>query len=263
MKIRVAGLVFAAFVLGGCVTGRRVMPLPVTTQAVPAATRGTVYIASITDDRQFQNKPSDPSIPSVDGDVSKLSAHLRDQMIGRQRNAFGKAMGDIALPAGDSVTERVRLLVQEAFRRSGYSVTKDPSAANSVDVSVMEFWSWMTPGFAALTFEAKLTCRIFDHSGDPSRFILVKGYGRNYGQFAKDVNWQEAYDPAFQDFITNFVGQVAALGLGHENGTDHAAAGAAVTDVADEIRKLDQLRRSGAITNEEFETQKRRLLERQ
>lgn len=261
MNIRVPAMLLAAFMLGGCVTGRRVMPLPITTQAVPATTRGTVYIASITDDRHFQNKPPDPSIPSIDGDVTKLSVQQRDQMIGRQRNSFGKAMGDIALPAGDSVTQRVRLLVEESFRRSGYSISEDPGAANSVDVSVKDFWSWVTPGFAALTFEAKLACKISDHSGDPNRFILVKGYGRNYGQFAKDVNWQEAYDPAFEDFITNFVAEVPALGL---DGTkDRAAAGAQVTDVADEIRKLDQLRRSGALTSEEFEAQKRKLLEKQ
>jgi hypothetical protein len=34
-------------------------------------------------------------------------------MIGRQRNGFGKAMGDMALPADDSVTKRTRLLVAD------------------------------------------------------------------------------------------------------------------------------------------------------
>ena len=32
----------------------------------------------------------------------------------------------------------------------------------------------------------------------------MKGYGINHGQVAKDANWQEAFDPAFEDFITNF-----------------------------------------------------------
>jgi len=32
---------------------------------------------------------------------------------------------------------------------------------------------------------------------------IVKGYGLNHGQFAKDANWQQAYEPAFEDFIAN------------------------------------------------------------
>ena len=36
-----------------------------------AAGRGVVYIASVTDDRKFENKRSDPSVPSIDGDVNR------------------------------------------------------------------------------------------------------------------------------------------------------------------------------------------------
>jgi len=42
---------------------------------------------------------------------------------------------------------------------------------------------------------------------------LVKGYGLNHGQFAKDVKWQEAYDSAFEDFISNFGAEWENLGL--------------------------------------------------
>jgi hypothetical protein len=84
----------------GCVTGRRTFELPIAAHEVPAANKGRVYIGAVTDDRQFENRPSEPSTPSIDGDVTKLSAAQKDQMIGRQRNGFGKAMGDIALAQG-------------------------------------------------------------------------------------------------------------------------------------------------------------------
>jgi hypothetical protein len=197
----------------GCVTGRRSFSLPVPSHDIPGATQGKVYIDAVTDDREFQNKPSDPSIPSINGDIAKLSPQEKAQMIGRQRNTFGKAMGDIALPAGESVTQRTRLLVEQGLMRKGYEISQDPGAAKSVTVSVKEFWAWMTPGFIALTFEAKLSCSISVTDADGVHRTTVRGYGLNHGQVAKDGNWQEAYDPAFEDFISNFVAQWDNMGL--------------------------------------------------
>jgi len=215
MKLPVVAFIGAVVLLQtGCVTGRRSLSLPVPSHDIPAATQGKVYIAAVTDAREFQNKPSDPSIPSINGDVTKLSALEKDHMIGRQRNTFGKAMGDIALPADDSVTKRVRLLVEQGLMRKGYEISADPGVSTSVTVSVQEFWAWATPGFVALTFEAKLSCSIaVTDGGGGVHTAIVKGYGLNHGQFAKDVNWREAYDPAFEDFITNFGTEWENLGL--------------------------------------------------
>jgi hypothetical protein len=208
MRLPLLALIGVAVVFqAGCVTGRRSLSLPVSTHDAPSATRGQVYIGTVTDNRQFQNKPSDPSIPSIDGDVTKLSATEKDRMIGRQRNTWGKAMGDIGLKDNDSVTKRVRLLVEEGLRRKGYGVTDDPRAPVAVAVSVDEFWGWGTPGFFALTFEAKIQCTISVTNAAVERKAIVKGYGMNHGQVAKDVNWQEAFDPAFEDLLTNFGAQ--------------------------------------------------------
>jgi hypothetical protein len=121
---------------------------------VPAATQGRVYIAgAVPDDRQFQNKASDPSIPSIDGDVTKLSAQENDRMVGHWRNSCGKASGDIGLYENDSVTKRVRLLVEQGLSRKGYQVTADPNVPNSIVVSINDVWVWGTSGLWALTFE--------------------------------------------------------------------------------------------------------------
>jgi hypothetical protein len=204
MRLPLLALIGVAVVFqAGCVTGRRSLSLPVSTHEVPSSTRGQVYIATVTDNRQFENKPSDPSIPSIDGDVTKLSVAEKDRMVGRQRNTWGKAMGDIGLKENDSVTKRVRLLVEEGLHRKGYIVTNDPKAPFAAAVSVDEFWGWATPGFWALTFEAKIQCTISVTNTSGVQNVIVKGYGINHGQVAKDVNWQEAFDPAFEDFITN------------------------------------------------------------
>ena len=199
----------------GCVVGRRTVDLPVAAPgAAPAQARGHIYIAAVTDDRVFQNKPDDPSTPSIDGDVNTLSAADKDKMIGRQRNGFGHAMGDIALPAGDSVTQRVRALVAQGLARAGYVVTSAPGAPNTATVSINEFWAWSTPGFATLTFEAKIATALTIDNGDGSKHALsVKGYGLNHGQVAKNANWQEAYTPAFDDFESNLGAELQKLAL--------------------------------------------------
>ena len=215
MKWRLLAFLFLTIGLqAGCVTGRRMLVIPATKIDGPAAAvRGHVYISAVTDDRQFQNKPPDPSTPSVDGDVTKMSTQQKDTMVGRQRNTYGHAMGDIALADGDTVTVRTRHLVEQGLRQQGYEVVADPSAANSVAVSIDKFWGWSTPGFITLTFEAQVECRISVTNRAGAHFATIKGYALNHGQVAKDENWLEAFDPAFQDFVTNLGKADAGLGL--------------------------------------------------
>ncbi len=214
MRLLFVALVGVVIVLQtGCVTGRRELSLPIQSHDIAGTIQGRVYIAAVSDDREFQNKPSDPSIPSIDGDVNKLSAAEKDRMVGRQRNTWGHAMGDIALPGDDSVTKRARLLVEQGFQRKGYQVSADPNVPNKATVSVKEFWAWTTPGFFALTFEAKIACSITVNNASGVHTAVIKGYGMNHGQVAKNVNWQEAYDPAFEDFIANFGTEWNALAL--------------------------------------------------
>jgi hypothetical protein len=197
----------------GCVTGRRNLTLDVPQATVTAPTHGKVYIAAITDDRMFQNKPSDPSIPSIDGDVTMLSPEGKNRMIGRQRGGFGNAAGDIALADNDTVTHRVRLLAEEGFRRGGYEIAATPEGATPVTISVDKFWAWMTPGFWALTFEARIAAKVTVKTATTTTSFTVLGYGSNHGQVAKDGNWQEAYEPAFQDFLANFKAEIAKVDL--------------------------------------------------
>src|SRR5271170_1939758 len=130
-------LVFFASIMilqSGCVVGRRTVDLPVPALGAGGSSRGDICVTSVTDARQFQNKPSDPSTPSIDGNVETLSAEQKSLMIGRQRNGFGMAMGDIALPAGDSVIQRAKLLVEEALKHRGYKISSDPAATSSASV---------------------------------------------------------------------------------------------------------------------------------
>lgn len=198
--------------LTGCVLGRRTVDLPI--QSIPAVTeeKGEIFIGKIEDHRSFQNSPSDPSTPSIDGDVNSLTETQKGLMIGRQRGGFGNAAGDVALPAQDSVVTRTRRLLESGFKKRGYSITSDPNAVNSARAAINQFWGWFTPGFVSITFEARVFCAIILTKGDDSSTILVQGYGNNKGQVASDANWQLAYQRAFQDFLSKLDSQLAGAG---------------------------------------------------
>lgn len=195
-------LILTLLACGGCVTGRRNIDLEVpTAQKIVDGSKGSVSIVSVVDKRRFENKPDEPSTPSIDGDVGSQSAAEKSKMIGRQRNTWGKAMGDISL-ATLSVESQTRLLVAEAFKRRGYAVT-DTQSKNRVDVVLDKFWAWFTPGMWAVDFEADLRADMnVSLNGRTSKFT-VSGHGKNTGQVASDANWQLAYSRAFEDFLKN------------------------------------------------------------
>jgi uncharacterized lipoprotein YajG len=112
------------------------------------------------------------------------------------------------------VTKKARALIEQGLLNSGYRVTDDPHASNSVAVSVNEFWAWFTPGFVAVTFEAKLSCQLNVHSADGSTHTaVIKAYGKNVGQAGTNGNWRDTYTLAFTDFEKNFGSSVDQLGL--------------------------------------------------
>jgi hypothetical protein len=205
-------LAVIATLQSGCVVGRRTLSLSVPELPPPSASRGDVAVVSVLDRRAFENKPSEPSTPSIDGDVNTLSAAQKASMIGRQRNGFGRAIGDISLPGGQSVPQVVRRLVEEALKHRGYRVTSSASGATA-SVAINEFWAWMSPGAFALGFKAKVDCTITLRKGGRSAVIVVSGFGINNGQFAKNENWREAYEIAFRDFLKKFDAAAAQAGF--------------------------------------------------
>lgn len=163
--------------------------------------KGDIRITEVTDARQFMNEPSDPSIPSIDGDVTTMNEAIKSVMIGRQRNTWGQAMGDIALPVGQTVQERTQKLIEEGLKQKGYSISTDMASPNTAKVVVREFWAWFTPGMWGVSFEAKINCLVTITVDGKIYEFTVSGYGKNVGQMASDANWQKAYNIAFNDFM--------------------------------------------------------------
>lgn len=210
MKILRLALVLLPCLFASCVLGRRTINPAIPAAQHPAA-KGTVTIASIHDMRVFQNNPSDPRTPSIKGDHNAMNAADKARMVGRQRNGFGKAMGDIALPASQSVQTKVRDLLAEAFARRGYALA--PSSGNRATANVHLFWAWFTPGMWSLGFESIIQCNVTVSKGGSTRTFTVKGHGENSGQVASNTNWNQAYEDAFEKVLADLDAQLQAAGF--------------------------------------------------
>jgi len=199
--------------LTGCVTGTRHLDniaVPETVSSTKAS--GDIYISTINDARIFEQKPRDPSIPSVDGKLASTPKETLSTFIGRQRNGYGGAMGQVALPKGQTVDDIVRKLLAKGLESRGYRVVADNNAPQQLAVDVNELWAWFSPGFASVSFEAKITTQL-QFSGVKTDNLEVKSYGLNKGQIASNANWELAFSKAFEEYLTNFDRELSQKGL--------------------------------------------------
>lgn len=189
-----------ALLLGGCVTGTRSVDLTMDSFVNEKTAVGEIYISDISDQRVFEQKPKEPSTPSVQGSLAEMSKGQLSNLIGRQRNSYGKGMGMVALPEGETVQKEMRKLLVEGLESRGYTVTDNPEAPIHLNVKISEFWAWFTPGAFAVKFEAKINSEL-NFSGSTKQTITASSRSMNKAQIASDANWQLAYKRAFALFL--------------------------------------------------------------
>jgi len=154
----VALVALALISLASCATSRGVIDYRVDAGPNPASGK-VVYLDNVSAARVFEAKPTEPSIPSLkDGQIT--NKEITSRAIARKRNGYGKALGDILLPEGRTVSDLFAEATVKALRDKGYVVVpKDsPEAKNGtpVSVTVNRFWCWMVPGFWAITLEGQV-----------------------------------------------------------------------------------------------------------
>lgn len=162
---RIATYSLAVSILAGCAVGRETIDVAAP-QGTNPATGKYVRIDSVRDARNFTDAPADASMPSLDPDQDTSDAS-KARAIARKRNTYGKALGDIVLPEGKTVSSLVENALATGFQQAGYVVVKkgDPNfaAAAPVNAQVVDFWAWGQPGFWAVTVHHKSEIRL---SGD-------------------------------------------------------------------------------------------------
>ncbi|ANJ66307.1 hypothetical protein A9404_01965 [Halothiobacillus diazotrophicus] len=210
-----ATAVVACLVLAGCATSRSEISLDqpgmsaagmATASAATAAPSNgrVVVIRSVTDERHFEEDPGEPSTPSLGFEgADKATAAIKARAIGRKRNSFGKAMGDILLEPGQTVESVVRLNATEALEAAGYQV-KEATAPSSttapilLDIHIKKFWSWFRPGFWAVTLSTNIATDIDVSTKDKPETISIHAEDANMA--ATDGAWVAVMKKALAEY---------------------------------------------------------------
>jgi uncharacterized lipoprotein YajG len=212
MNVRTLGalaLVVASAVLGGCATSRSEVKIaPPAVAAAPATKARAVVIQSVRDERLFATAPSEPSTPSLGSEGSGDAVKAR--AIARKRNGYGQALGDVLLQDGQTVTELVRENIAAAFRQAGYRVANDVASAGPspllVDVRIKKFWSWMQPGFVAITMHSSIETDVQVGGGGPATSVSVNI--QDSRQIAGDSAWVETVEKALAAYRLQAAGKL-------------------------------------------------------
>ncbi len=192
-----------------CVTGTREINLETPNSTSSVSKDGLIYIASIEDKREFEQKPRKPEIPSVKGKLESKTATELSTYIGRQRNGYGGAMGSVSLNEGSTVQSEVKKLISNELVARGYTISDTPENAKSLDIDIEKFWAWMVPGFISIGFESELLLKLESQGSSSS----VHGKGNNEGQVASNANWALTYKRAYADLLSKLAVALDEIGL--------------------------------------------------
>lgn len=185
--------------LAGCATSRSevdvVGPAP---QAGKPGQGQQVYISAV-DERVFQIDPRSADIPSLKNDEIHDS-QVTERAIGRKRNGFGKGLGDVVLPSGRTVSQLVGNAVASAYQQAGYQVVSSPSpSAASVNVHIIEYWSWFSPGAFTVAVNNKAHLKI-DQAGAAPLEVVTSA--RDSMQVATDGDWKKINEQGLNAIVT-------------------------------------------------------------
>ncbi|SLM32117.1 putative Flagellar biosynthetic protein [Desulfamplus magnetovallimortis] len=201
-----SALLFIMILVSGCATNRGILDVQINEAPNPASTK-IITISEVNDIRVFEKAPRQASIPSLKGgEIDNKEITLR--AIARKRNGYGKALGDILLPEGNTVEQLVKDALVKSFRESGYYVIDDKSETDKqknavpVKADIEQFWAWVTPGFwtISLEFEAKVKIK-----GDIPSFEngdTVRGYVKLHTQAAGTKAWMNTMDKGLESFVS-------------------------------------------------------------
>ncbi len=187
----------------GCATNRGIVDVRIPESPNPAS--GTaVTILRVTDKRVFEKAPRVASVPSLRGGEIGDQA-ITSRAIARKRNGYGKALGDILLPEGRTVEDLVRESLAKSFRDAGYRVIDAASGSTDkavpIEADIEQFWSWVTPGFWAVSMELEAKVSI---KGDIPPFQngeTVRGYVQLHTQAAGTRAWVNTINKGIEAFV--------------------------------------------------------------
>lgn len=208
-------VLFFIFTLTSCASNRSVLIVTPENPLSSTFLHKSAVIRSITDARQFMEKPPTPNIPSLgQGGVSKHSTELRSRAIGRKRNGYGKALGDVFLEDNNSVQNLVINTLTNVLNNYGYEIhdinSTYPPDTIFIDITVNKFWSWIDIGFWSIGIEAEIDTDVSITYND-NKTISISARTSNRVMAATDSAWKETIDLVLQNYKKNAVEELKFL----------------------------------------------------
>lgn len=200
-------VLFFIFTLTSCATNRSVLIVTPEDPVPSTFLNKSAVIRSITDARQFMDKPPTPDIPSLgQGGVLQHNSELRSRAIGRKRNGYGKALGDVFLEEDNSVQNLVIDTLRNVLNKYGYKIydinSSYPPDTIFIDITINKFWSWIDIGFWSIGIEAEIDTTVsITHNDNKSKSISARTSNRVMA--ATDSAWKETIDLVLQDYKNN------------------------------------------------------------
>ena len=190
---RIAIYSLVVSILAGCALGRETVDVSAP-QATNPTTGKYVRIDAVEDKRTFTVKPPSADMASLDPDQDSSDAS-KARAIGRKRNGYGKALGDVVLPEGKTVSGLVQSALATGFEEAGYVVVKqgDPNfaAAAPVSAQIVDFWAWFQPGFWSVTTNHKSELHLSGDVGALHGDQTVKTHVSESKQVVVASDWRE------------------------------------------------------------------------
>ena len=207
-----------ALLLSGCAAGRSTVEITPPTAVNPV---GGAYakIVTVDDVRKFEASPRMPRIPSLENASQITDPSITSRAVARKRGGFGKALGDVVLPPGQSVAGLVRAAAGKALADKGYTVvgadSPDYAAAAPLSIDIGQFWAWFSPGFASvhIDFEGTLTLRgagLLDR--DPT---TVTSHLSHEGGAIFESDWAELVQRGIADLSQRIEETIKPAAAGH------------------------------------------------
>ncbi|WP_454756975.1 flagellar biosynthesis protein [Cupriavidus campinensis] len=193
LTIRLLTYGLAASILAGCAVGRGTVDIAAPQAANPASGK-YVRIDSVVDKRTFTVAPPSADMASLDPDEDTSDAS-KARAVGRKRNTYGKALGDILLPEGKTVSGLVEGAVTTGFQQAGYVVVKkgDPNfdAAAPVSAQITDFWAWFQPGFWSISVNHKSELQLAGNVDHLQGQQTIRTRVTDSKQMASTSEWRE------------------------------------------------------------------------
>lgn len=206
--LTLAALLAALLLVSGCATSRSELrvaaPPPITADVADDAP--LIRIRSIVDARVFEQDPDLPSTPSLGfGGADAATEEVKTRAIGRKRNGYGMALGDVLLEPGQTVVGLLHDNLAAGLQQAGYRIaTGDGTDGIPLDVRMIRFWSWFQPGFWTIKLHSQIATELTVDGGQP---MLVEAQVMDARGAATETAWLEIVDMALAAYREKVAGQ--------------------------------------------------------